>query len=80
MTYRLNLLQKTLFKHSVVDISASNSNYSGPGAMFSLGSAPVLFHLQQDEDLMQYINQHSEDLSQVCKQTYLVQFICTERT
>jgi len=37
----------------------------GPGALFSLGSAPVLFHLQHNPELLQYINQFSQDLSQV---------------
>ena len=37
----------------------------GAGAPFSLVSAPVMFHLQQDDELLQYIQQFQSDLLEV---------------
>jgi hypothetical protein len=38
---------------------------TGSGQAFSLCSAPVLFQLQQDPQLLSYINQFEDDLLQV---------------
>ena len=35
----------------------------GSGAPFSLAAAPVMFHLQEDEELLEYIQSFSQDLS-----------------
>ena len=38
---------------------------AGAGAAFSLATAPVIFHLQQDRELLSHIQTFSEDLSQL---------------
>ena len=38
---------------------------AGAGAAFSLATAPVIFHLQQDRELLHHIQTFSEDLSQL---------------
>ena len=35
----------------------------GSGALFSLAAVPVMFHLQEDKELLEYIQSFSQDLS-----------------
>jgi len=68
----LQVAAKNLGTHTALAIQAydemkmfSNEGTIGSGGQFSLCSAPVLFHLQQDSALLEYINQFEHDLLQV---------------
>jgi len=63
---------KSLGVHTALAIQAydeiltfSPESGLGAGAPFSLLSAPVIFHLQQDTELLDYISQYQEDLLQI---------------
>ena len=59
---------KDLGLHTALAIQASDEIRiftQRSGAQFSLCSAPVIFHLQEDKDLLDYIQQFEDDLSQV---------------
>jgi len=68
----LQLAAKNLGSHTALAIQAydemrmfSSEGTIGSGGQFSLCSAPVLFHLQEDTALVDYINQFEHDLLQV---------------
>jgi len=68
----LQMAAKKLGLHTALAIQAydearmfSNDVTIGSVAQFSLASAPVIFHLQEDAELLDYLQQFSNDLLQV---------------